>query len=163
MSLSIENNMIVNVHYTLKNNDGDILDSSEGSEPLIYLHGAENIISGLEKALAGKSEGDSLQVVVEPSEGYGEALPELIEAVGVAAFNGVESIEPGMTFETEAPDGTVHPVLVTKVEDDQVTIDGNHPLAGVTLNFDVQIVSVKHASEDEIAHQHVHLDDAPCS
>lgn len=156
MSLLIGENLIVSIHYILKNNDGDMLDSSEGSEPLTYLHGAENIIPGLEKALAGKAEGDSLQVKVEPADGYGEVLPELIQAVGSAAFHGVDSIEPGMTFEAEAPDGSVHPVLVKKVEGDEITIDGNHPLAGVELNFDVQIVNVREASEEEIAHQHVH-------
>jgi FKBP-type peptidyl-prolyl cis-trans isomerase SlyD len=154
MSLSIGENLIVSIHYVLRNNDGDVLDSSEGSEPLVYLHGAGNIIPGLEKALAGKVEGDSLQVKVEPADGYGEVFPELIQAVNSAAFHGIDSIEPGMTFEAEGPDGSVHPVLVTKVEDDEVTIDGNHQLAGVELNFEVQIVSVREASEEEIACQH---------
>jgi len=156
MSLSIGNNLVVSMHYTLTDNDGEVLDTSEGSEPLTYLHGAENIISGLENALVGKVEGDSLQVKVEPAEGYGEVLPELIQPVDIAAFQGVETVEAGMGFEAEGPDGTVQRIVVKKVEGDEVTIDANHPLAGIALNFDVQIVEVREASEEEIDHQHVH-------
>lgn len=156
MSLSIGNNLVVSMHYTLTNNDGEVLDSSEGSEPLAYLHGAENIIPGLEKALAGKVEGDTLQVKVEPAEGYGEVMPELIQPVDIAAFHGVESIEVGMAFEAEGQDGSMETIVVKKVEGDEITIDANHPLAGVVLNFDVEIVDVREASEEEIAHKHVH-------
>jgi FKBP-type peptidyl-prolyl cis-trans isomerase SlyD len=156
MPLSIGNNLVVSMHYTLTDNDGEVLDSSEGSEPLAYLHGAGNIISGLENALAGKVEGDSLQVKVEPAEGYGEVIPELIQPVDIAAFHGVESVEVGMAFEAEGQDGSVERIVVKKVEGDEITIDANHPLAGVVLNFDVQIVEVREASEEEIAHNHVH-------
>ena len=156
MSLSIGNNLVVSMHYKLTDNDGEVLDSSEGSEPLAYLHGAGNIISGLEKALVGKVEGDSLQVKVEPAEGYGEVMPELIQPVDIAAFQGVETVEVGMGFEAEGPDGSIQSIVVKKVEGDEVTIDANHPLAGVVLNFDVQIVDVREASEEEIAHNHVH-------
>jgi FKBP-type peptidyl-prolyl cis-trans isomerase SlyD len=156
MSLSIGNNLVVSMHYTLTDDGGEVLDTSEGSEPLAYLHGAGNIIPGLEKALVGKVEGDSLQVKIVPAEGYGEVLPELIQPVDIATFQGVESVEVGMGFEAEGPDGSRQRIVVKKVEGDEVTIDANHPLAGVELNFDVQIVDVREASEEEIAHNHVH-------
>jgi FKBP-type peptidyl-prolyl cis-trans isomerase SlyD len=156
MSLLIGENSVVNVHYKLTNDEGKVLDSSDGSTPLAYLHGAGNIVPGLEKALTGKGEGDSLKVRVEPAEGYGDLIPDGVKTIERAAFEGVESVEEGMTFEAQAPDGTVQSIMVTKVEGDQVTIDINHPLAGVALNFDIQIVSVREATEEEIAHGHTH-------
>jgi FKBP-type peptidyl-prolyl cis-trans isomerase SlyD len=144
------------MHYKLTDNEGNVLDSSEGSEPLTYLHGAGNIIPGLEKALVGKVEGDTQQVTVEPAEGYGEVMPELTQTVDKAAFQGVESVEVGMSFEAQTSDGSVQHIVVTKVDGNQVTVDANHPLAGVVLNFDVEIVSVREASKEEIAHGHVH-------
>ena len=156
MSLLIGDNLVVSMHYKLTDNDGNVLDSSEGAEPLTYLHGAGNIIPGLEKELVGKVEGDSHQVKVEPDEGYGEIDPELIQTVDIAAFQGVESVEVGMSFEAQAADGSVQHIVIKNVEGEEVTIDANHPLAGVTLNFDVDIVSVRDATEEEIDHGHVH-------
>ena len=156
MSLSIGDNLAVSMHYKLTDNDGNVLDSSEGAEPLDYLHGAGNLIPGLEKALAGKVEGDSVQVKVEPAEAYGEIMPELIEIVQKTAFQGVDSIEAGMAFEAKGPDGAMQHVVVKKVEGDEVTVDANHPLAGVVLNFDVTIISVREATEEEVAHGHTH-------
>lgn len=156
MSLTIKENLVVSMHYKLTDNDGNVLDSSEGSEPLTYLHGQGNIIPGLENSLTGKAEGDSLQVTVEPAEGYGELVPEMVEVIDKEAFKGVESIEVGMTFEAQAPDGSMQSIEIMKVEGDKITIDANHPLAGVTLNFDVQIVSVREATEQEVDHKHAH-------
>jgi FKBP-type peptidyl-prolyl cis-trans isomerase SlyD len=156
MILLIADNLVVSMHYKLTDNDGNMLDSSENSGPLAYLHGAGNIIPGLEKALAGKAEGDSLKVRVEPAEGYGEVLPELIQMVSKKAFQGVASVEAGMVFEAKAADGAVQRVTVKKVEGEKVTIDANHPLAGVVLNFDVNIVGVREATAEERAHGHVH-------
>ena len=156
MSLLIGDNLIVSMHYKLTDDAGNVLDSSEGSEPLAYLHGAGNIISGLEKELVGKVEGDSLQVRVEPVDGYGEVRPDLIQTVQRAVFQGVESVEPGMVFEAKAPDGSAQRIVVKNVEGDDVTIDANHPLAGVALNFDVDIVGVREATEEEAAHGHAH-------
>ena len=156
MSLLIGDDLVVSMHYKLTDNEGNVLDSSEGSEPLPYLHGAGNIIPGLEKALVGKVEGDTQQVTVEPAEGYGEVMPELTQTVDKAAFQGVESVEVGMSFEAQTSDGSVQHIVVTKVDGNQVTVDANHPLAGVVLNFDVEIVSVREASKEEIAHGHVH-------
>ncbi len=156
MSLLIGNNLVVSMHYTLTDNDGNVLDSSEGSEPLAYLHGVGNIIPGLEKALTGKVKGDSLEVSVAPEEAYGESRPELVQVVNRAAFQGVEKVEAGMMFETQSPDGAVQRIMVKGVDGDEVTIDGNHPLAGVPLNFAVEIVEVREATEEEIAHGHSH-------
>jgi len=156
MSLLIGDNLIVSMHYKLTDDEGNVLDSSEGTEPLAYLHGAENLIPGLEKALVGKVEGDALQVKVEPAEGYGEVRQELIETVEKTAFQGVDSVEAGMAFEAQGPDGSMQHVVVKKVEGDEVTIDANHPLAGMVLNFDVEIVGVREATEEEVAHGHTH-------
>ncbi|GJL53745.1 MAG: peptidyl-prolyl cis-trans isomerase [Nitrospirales bacterium] len=156
MSLAIGNHSVVSMHYTLTDNDGNVLDRSEASKPLTYLHGAGNIIPGLEKALTGKVEHDSLTVKIEPADGYGDVDPELIKTIERAAFEGVETLEPGMTFEAKAPDGTSQQIMVTKVDGDNVTIDINHPLAGVTLNFDIEIVGVREATKEELDHGHTH-------
>ena len=156
MSLVIGENSVVSMHYKLTDDAGNVLDRSESSKPLAYLHGAGNIIPGLEKALEGKGVGDSLKVRVEPSEGYGEVNPEGIKVIERSAFQGVESVEAGMTFEAKAPDGTAQQIVVKKVEGEEVTIDLNHPLAGVTLNFDIQIVGVREATKEELDHGHTH-------
>jgi FKBP-type peptidyl-prolyl cis-trans isomerase SlyD len=156
MSAVIIDKSVVTVHYKLTDDQGNVLDSSEGSKPMAYLHGAGNIIPGLEKALEGKAEGDSLQVRVEPAEAYGEVNPEGIKTIEKTAFQGVESVEPGMAFEAQTPDGTKQQIVVKKVEGDAVTIDTNHPLAGVALNFDVQIVGVREATKEELDHGHSH-------
>jgi FKBP-type peptidyl-prolyl cis-trans isomerase SlyD len=156
MSLVVSNNSVVSVHYKLTDDQGNLIDSSEGSKPMAYLHGAGNIISGLERALEGKGEGESLKVRVEPAEGYGEVNPEGIKTIDKAAFQGVESVEPGMAFEAQTPNGAKQQIVVKKVEGDSVTIDLNHPLAGVALNFDVQVVGVREATEEERTHGHAH-------
>jgi FKBP-type peptidyl-prolyl cis-trans isomerase SlyD len=156
MSLLIGDNSVVSMHYKLTGDDGNVLDSSEGSEPLAYLHGAGNIIPGLEKALVGKTEGDALQVSIEPAEGYGEIMPDLIQTIGRAAFQGVESVEVGMAFESQAPDGSMQHIVVKNVDGDEITIDANHPLAGVVLHFDIEIVGVRDATEEEVTHGHAH-------
>ena len=148
--------MVVSMDYTLTDGDGKVLDSSDGTEPLSYLHGAGNIIPGLEKALIGKVADDTMKVEVAPADGYGELAPELTQVVDKAAFEGVETLEAGMSFEAQGPNGEVQRVVIAKVEGDQVTVDGNHPLAGVTLNFDVKIISVRDATEEEMSHGHAH-------
>jgi len=152
----IENNKVVSIHYTLTNDAGEVLDSSEGREPLSYLHGMNNIISGLEAALTGKTSGESLTVDVEPAEGYGERIEELRQVVSREMFGGVDDLQIGMQFQAQMSDQ--HPVVVTVVaiDGDEVTIDGNHPLAGETLHFDVSIEGVRHATLEEISHGHVH-------
>lgn len=156
MSLMVGNNMVVSMDYTLTDESGNVLDSSNDSEPLAYLHGAGNIIPGLEKALVGKMADDVLQVEVAPAEAYGEKVPELMQTVDKAAFQGVDNLEPGMAFEAQGENGQVQRVVIASIDGDQVTVDGNHPLAGMTLNFDVKIISVRDATEEEISHGHVH-------
>ncbi len=156
MSLIIDNNMIVSMHYTLTDDNGKVIDSSVDSKPMDYLHGAGFIIPGLEKALTGKAKGDSLMVKVEPVEGYREIIPDLIQVVQKEVFQGAETIEEGMMFDAEAPDGIIHHIVIKKVDGEEITIDSNHPLAGVVLNFDVNIVNIRDATEEEIAHGHVH-------
>lgn len=156
MSQQISENSVVNIHYELKDDQGNVLDSSKGAEPLSYLHGAGNIIPGLENALAGKTEEDSFKVRLEPAEAYGEVMPELIQTLPKSAFQGVDNVEVGMNFEAQAPNGQVQRVRVKDVQDDEVTIDANHPLAGVPLNFDIDVVSVRDATQEEIAHGHAH-------
>ena len=158
--MNIQNNSAVSFHYKLTDDDGISIDSSEGQEPLGYLHGAGNIIPGLEKALEGKSTGDSLTVAVKAAEGYGEVQKELIQEVPKEAFQGIDIIEVGMQFEAQTGQGGTVPVTVVAVTDELVTVDGNHPLAGKNLNFDVTIEEVREATEEEIARGHIHNLDA---
>ncbi|HET8790101.1 MAG TPA: peptidylprolyl isomerase [Modicisalibacter sp.] len=153
--MQIAQNSVVAFHYTLTNDEGEVLDSSEGREPLTYLHGAGNIIPGLEKELEGRENGEKLQVAVNPEEGYGETQPSLVQEVPRDSFQGVESIEPGMQFQAQTQGGPLM-VTVTKVEGDTVVVDGNHPLAGQKLNFDVEIAEVREATPEEAEHGHVH-------
>jgi len=156
MSVLIGENSVVTVHYKLTDDAGRVLDTSEGAEPLSYLHGAGNIVYGLEKALTGKGEGESLKVRVEPVEGYGEINPDGIKTIERSAFEGIEEIEEGMMFEAQSPDGTAQEITIKKVDGDAITIDTNHPLAGVPLNFDIQIVGVRQATKEELEHGHSH-------
>jgi FKBP-type peptidyl-prolyl cis-trans isomerase SlyD len=159
MAVLIGKNSVVSVNYTLTDDAGKVLDSSDGSKPMMYLHGSGNIVPGLEKALVGKGEGDSLKVRVEPAEAYGEVIPNGVKTIERAAFEGVDVVEVGMAFEAQAPDGSSQHIMVTKVEGDNVTIDINHPLAGVALNFDVNILSVREATKEELDHGHTHEGD----
>ncbi|MGM0783282.1 FKBP-type peptidyl-prolyl cis-trans isomerase [Halomonas faecis] len=153
--MQIAQNSVVAFHYTLTNDAGEVLDSSEGRDPLTYLHGAGNIIPGLEKELEGRETGEKLNVAVTPEDGYGEVQPQLVQEVPRDAFQGVEAVEPGMQFQAQTQGGPLM-VTVTKVEGDTVTVDGNHPLAGQKLNFDVEIADVREASQEEVEHGHVH-------
>ncbi len=153
--MQIAENTIVQIHYTLKNATGDVIDTSAGQEPLAYLHGGGNIVEGLESALAGKVIGDKLDVTVEPERGYGERREDLVQDVERSNFVGVEEIEVGMQFLAQTPWGE-QPVTVIAVADDSVQLDGNHPLAGETLNFSVEVVDVRQASEEELQHGHAH-------
>jgi len=148
--MEIANNTVVSIDYTLTGDDGQVIDSSEGREPLQYLHGHQNIIPGLEKAIEGKSEGDELEVAVAPEEGYGPYRDELVQDVPKDAFAGVEKVEPGMTFRAESNAGPMT-VTVTEVGDETVTVDGNHMLAGKVLNFRVAVKGVREATEEEIS------------
>jgi len=146
---------VVHIHYILTNDDGDVLDSSEGHAPLAYIHGIGNIIPGLEKALTGKAIGDKFKVTIPPEEAYGQRDDDLVQAVPRSAFQGVDQIEPGMQFHAETPEG-MQLVTVVEVVDDEVILDGNHPMAGMTLNFDVEVAEIRNATQEEMDHGHVH-------
>lgn len=154
--MQIAENAVVAIHYTLTNDAGETLDSSrERDEPLAYLHGHGNIIPGLEKALTGKQAGDTLKVTVDPTEGYGERHEGLIQDVPREAFQGVDELAPGMQFQANTDAGP-RMFTITDVQGDVITVDGNHPLAGATLHFDVEITDVRAASAEELSHGHVH-------
>lgn len=154
--MQIAENTVAAIDYTLTDDAGEVLDSSEGREPLAYLHGAGNLIPGLEQALEGSTEGESMKVTVEPENGYGERSEDLIQNVPMEAFSGVDQVEAGMRFQATDDQGNVRVVTVTDVADEEVTVDANHPLAGQKLHFDVNVVEVRAASEEEVEHGHVH-------
>ena len=154
--MNIEDKLAVSIHYTLTNEQGETLDSSEGQDPLRYLHGARNIIPGLEAALLGKTAGDKLNVTVQPDQAYGEINPDMIQVVPREAFQGIDDIQPGMQFQASGPDGQAQVVTIKSVGEEGVTVDGNHPLAGQVLNFDVTVEEVREATKEEIEHGHVH-------
>ena len=151
----IADRAVVCIHYTLTNDKGEVLDSSEGREPLAYLHGQGNIIAGLESALLGKTAGDKLTVRIEPAQGYGVRDERMVQQVPRRAFQGVKDLQVGMRFQSQGPEGPAS-VVVTRVAGDMVTVDGNHPLAGEHLNFAVEITEVREASAEELSHGHVH-------
>ena len=153
--MQITTNRVAYIHYTLKDDAGSVIDSSAGGEPLAYLHGGGNIVAGLEKALEGKEAGAKLSVKVEPAEGYGVRDEALVQQVPRRSFQGVKDIQAGMRFHAQTQEGPVA-VTVTKVQGDMVTIDGNHALAGVTLNFEVEVTKVREATPEELMHGHVH-------
>ncbi|MFC5407782.1 peptidylprolyl isomerase [Larkinella bovis] len=149
--MQISKHKVAGIHYTLRDNDGNILDSSEGRDPLYYLHGEGNLIPGMENGLDGKSPGDKFQIKVPAEEGYGVRDPQMIQTVPKSAFGG-QTVQVGMQFQTNH--GQV--VTVTEVGADSVTIDGNHQLAGQELNFDVEVIEVRDATNEEVMHKHVH-------
>ena len=151
--MQIAANAVVYMHYTLTDDTGKVLDSSSGGEPLAYLHGAGNIIKGLEKALDGKQAGDKLKVTVAPEEGYGVRDEAMVQKVPRRSFQGVRDLKPGMRFSVQGGHGQV---VVTQVQGDMVTVDGNHALAGVTLKFAVEVAKVREATAEELMHGHVH-------
>ena len=140
---------VVSFNYTLTDDSGVVIDSSEGGAPLQYLHGYDNIIPGLESALEGVECGHKSTVIVEPADGYGEVDDEAIFEVGRDKFPDGMEIFPGMQFAGETPNGDV-PLTVVEVRDDSVVVDANHPLAGERLHFDVEIVDVRPASNEEL-------------
>lgn len=154
--MQIAKNSVVNIHYTLKDNAGKVLDSSAGGEPLAYMHGNGNLIPGLEKALEGKRMGDKLSVSIPPAEAYGTRDEDLVQSVPRSAFgNAAGKLAVGMQFHADSNHGP-RTVTITSIEGDKVMVDGNHPLADQTLNFDVEIAEVREATAEELEHGHVH-------
>lgn len=154
--MKIAENCVVEFDYTLTDANSDVLDSSDGREPLRYLHGGQGIIPGLEKALAGRVAGDAFEVTVQPEDGYGPVVPELIQTAPMSAFEGVDGLAPGMQLQAQGEDGQANVVTVREITGDGVSLDGNHPLAGQVLHFDVEVRAVRAATDDEKAHGHAH-------
>ena len=152
--MQIGQDKVVMLHYVLRDDAGEVLDKSDAAEPLAYLHGNGNLSPGLEEALNGHSAGEKMSVAVPADKAYGPHDPTLVQAVPRRAFEGAE-IKPGMRFHAQTEDGP-RAVVVTRVQGDMVTIDGNHPLAGQNLNFEVEIVGVREPTSEELEHGHVH-------
>jgi len=154
--MQISADKVVYFHYTLRNDAGEVLDSSDGMDPLPYIHGHANIVPGLEKELEGLSVGDKKSVKVPPEEGYGERQEDATQEVPFDEFPEEIPREEGLQIFAESPDGQHFPLWITEVKENSVVLDANHPLAGETLHFDVEIVEVRAADEEELAHGHVH-------
>jgi FKBP-type peptidyl-prolyl cis-trans isomerase SlyD len=149
--MQIAKHKVASIHYTLTDNEGKVLDSSAGREPLHYIQGIGNLIPGMEEGLEGKKQGDKVNLKVSPEKGYGVKDDKMVQRVPRSAFGGGE-IKKGMQFQTDQ--GQI--VTVTEVGLNEITVDANHPLAGVELNFAVEVISIREATEDELAHGHVH-------
>ena len=153
--MEISADRVVTIHYTLKDDKGAVLDSSAGGDPLAYIQGHGNLVSGLEKALDGKQKGHTLAVAVPPEGGYGKRDSTLVKRVPKRSLQGSGDIKKGMQFQARTDDG-MRLFTVTAVLGDMVSLDGNHPLADQTLHFDVQVIDVRAASGEELEHGHVH-------
>lgn len=153
--MKIEKNKVVKIHYRLSNQQGELLESSFEMQPMEYIHGAQNIIPGLEKALESKALNDVMDVNVKAEDAYGPYHEGLRQEVPLSAFGEIEDIVPGMRFIAETEMGQ-RPVQITEVKDETVIVDGNHPLAGQDLSFHVEVVDIRDATEEEIAHGHLH-------
>ncbi|MDR0998567.1 MAG: peptidylprolyl isomerase [Treponema sp.] len=153
--MKVEKNCVVAIDYTLTDDNNQVIDSSSGLEPLEYLHGHGSIVPGLERALESRETGDKITVAVSAGDGYGERDEKLVMNVPLSRFDGAEPLEEGMQFEAQTPEGR-RIVTITGVKDKTVTVDGNHPLAGMNLNFEVTIKSIREANAGELSHGHVH-------
>ncbi len=159
--MQIADERVVTLDYKLTDKDGRVIDESGGRGDFVYLHGARNIIPGLENALTGQKAGDTLEVTISPEEGYGERDERLLQPVPRSMFEGIDEVAPGMQFQAQGPDGQQHVVTVVSAEGDEVVIDGNHPLAGVELHFDVKVIDVRPATSEELEHGHAHAPGTP--
>lgn len=156
MAAEITEDIVIGIHYTLKGEDGEVIDSSSGEEPLYYLQGRGQIIDGLERALAGKKVGEKMTVQVQPDDGYGEYNPALELTIPRDEFPADFELEEGSVFELSSDDGDSIIARVVFIDGDTVHVNGNHPLAGEILTFDVEVVSIRNATQAEIEHGHAH-------
>ncbi len=153
--MNISKDCVVSIHYTLKNNENKILDSSTGSDPLVYMHGSGGIIPGLEKALEGRGPGEQLKVQIAPEDAYGTRDEKMVQSILKSEFKEADQMTAGMQFQVDTPKGPLM-LTVVEVKDTEVVVDGNHPLAGITLHFDVEVTEVRKPTEEELSHGHVH-------
>lgn len=152
--MRISPNKVVTLHYTVSTAEGAQIDSSRDGEPMRFIHGHNFLIQGLEDALLGKTVGDAFKVDVAAKDAYGERQDALVQVVSKTLFEGMD-VAPGMQFRATTDDGE-QSVMVIDVTDDEVVVDGNHPLSGVDLHFDVEVIDVRDATDEELAHGHVH-------
>jgi len=152
--MQIKDTHVVTLHYTVKTTDGDVIDSSADSEPLAFMQGSQFMIQGLEDALYGKQKGEKFELSVEPEKAYGLRHDQLVQEVPAEMFEDM-NVEVGMSFRATTDDGEQSVTIIDKT-DTTVTVDGNHPLSGMSLNFDVEVVDVREATAQEIEHGHVH-------
>ncbi|GAA0857005.1 peptidylprolyl isomerase [Aliiglaciecola litoralis] len=152
--MQISENSVVTMHFTVSTPDGTQIDSSRGEEPMVYMQGSQYLIQGLEEALNGRSPGDKFVIDIEPELAYGKRHDELVQMMPISMFDGME-VDVGMTFRATTDEGE-QSVMVIDVTDEEVVVDGNHPLSGLTLTFDVEVLEVREATAEEIAHGHVH-------
>lgn len=155
MTVKISVNKVVSLAYVLRDDDGEIIDQSETGSPLLYLHGAQNIVPGLEEQLEGVAEGESVKATVSPEKGYGPRIGEA-QDVPRNLFPDDAELTAGMQVVAHDDDGRQIPFFITGITDDTITVDPNHPLAGETLHFEVTVQSLRDATEEEIAHGHPH-------
>lgn len=153
--MAIDDRKVVTFHYTLSNESGEQLETSRDRDPVVYLHGYRNIVPGLEKAMAGKEVGDSFQVTVEPAEAYGERNPNNVQRIPAKHFGNTKKLSPGQMVQLQTKTGPIQ-ALIVKIGRFNVDVDANHPLAGQTLNFDVEITDIRDATQEEVDHGHVH-------
>ncbi len=153
--MKISKGKVVSIHYALNDAAGEVLESSRGEAPLEYLHGHGNIIAGLEKALDGKAAGEKLKVVIPPEDGYGERDEAMVKRLPISSFQNQDEVQVGAQFQAETSQGP-RLATVTEMDDENVTVDLNHPLADQTLNFDIEVVNVREATEEELSHGHAH-------
>lgn len=149
--MKITDNSYVEIHYALFNAENEVVDGSRGAEPLPYIHGQGNIIPGLEAALAGREAGDKFTVTVAPEQGYGERDEDKVTIIDAESFAGFDSIEVGMLCQIEGEGGEPQLVTIAAIDEDEVTIDANHPFAGETLNFEVEVMHVRAATDAELS------------
>lgn len=152
--MQIADNHVVTIHYSVKTSEGDVIDSSDNAEPLAFIQGSNFMIAGLEEALYGRESGDKFELTVAPEKAYGERQEQLIQQVPLSMFEGMD-VDVGMSFRATTDHGEQSVMIVDK-DDESVTVDGNHPLSGMTLLFDVSIEDVRDATADELSHGHVH-------
>ncbi len=159
--MDIEKNRVVSINYVLTDDDGITLDSTQDQAPMAYLHGANNILPGLEEALEGKTVKSRIRTKVSPKDGYGKYNEELVQSIPLSSFPNADQIKVGVQFELDTPQGP-QIATITKVENDEFTLDMNHPLAGITLHFDVEVVDVREATAEEIEKGHLHSEGCGC-
>ena len=157
--MNVSKDKVITANYVLKNIDGELLDESTPENPMAYLHGSGDVAEGLENALEGKVISDKINVTLKPDEAYGDYDESLVQEVSKEMFSDIEELEEGLIFQAETPEGEVREYEIVGIEGDKITIDSNHPLAGETLVFDIDITGIREASAEEIEHGHIHKGD----